>query len=419
MMNRLLSSSRCVTYARQTKNYTTPFRFRRSLNKLIVINKMSSSSASSLSTLVPRQLTRGEIIPEANDVLMWLARFPVERNHPRSTAPNVAPLWKSDEAMVAHTFNTVSEVFGRLISEGFLGCPVIDDRDEFYGMVDMLDLVSHALTSFDAWDLRKSQEMINLQDEGSVWNKFYEISDFRNSIITQVTKVPNWKSKKAYFPVFPGFSLLSVIEQFARLGAHRTPILCPTDAKVTGILTQSMVISLIDQEMFRFGALRDIPVSQITQGLISEIHTVNVNSSAVEAFKKMVRMNVSGFPVINDEGVLEDTISVRDLRGIGPTAGNFDILFNSVGVFKEKCRKLFPSQTPRMPIYVTGADSFSRLILNMRDGNIHRIIVCALNAASRPIPTHVITQRDALRFLLYQLGLMPAAQQLPLSDVVR
>jgi CBS domain-containing protein len=180
-----------------------------------------------------------------------------------------------------------------------------------------------------------------------------------------------------------------------------------------------MVISLIDQEMFRFGELRDIPVSQITRGLINKIETVNINSSAADAFKKMVRMNLSGFPVVNNDNELEDTISVRDLRGIGPQAGNFDILFNSIAVFKEKCRKLFPSQTPTSPIYVTNNDTFSRVILNMRDGNIHRIIVCKLNRANRPQPTHVITQRDILRFLLYQLGLMPAPQQLPLADIAK
>jgi CBS domain-containing protein len=370
-----------------------------------------------LSTSTPRQLTRTEIKIDANEILMWLARFPVEENHPRATALNVAPLSKSDEVMVARTSNTVSEVFGSLISEGFLGCPVVSvDSGEFYGMVDMLGLLSHALNLFDVWGL-KSLEMTNLNDEGKVWNKFYAASDFRNTPITQITKFPTFKTKKTYFPVYPGFSLLYVIEQFARLGAHRTPILSPTDAKVTGILTQSMVISLIDQQMFQFGALRDISVSEITTGLNSNIKSVNMNSSAVEAFRLMIQMNISGLPVVNDEGVLEDTISVRDLRGIGPDSDNFDILFNSVSVFKEKCRKLFPSQTPRLPIHVLATDTFSRLVSNMRDGNIHRVIVCGLNPNSRLVPTHVITQRDVLRFLLYQLGQMPAPQQLPLSNV--
>jgi CBS domain-containing protein len=201
----------------------------------------------------------------------------------------------------------------------------------------------------------------------------------------------------------------------ARLGNARVPILCASDAKVTGILTQSMIISLIDQELFRFGSICDVPVSQITQALCSKIECVNINSTAAEAFRKMMSMDISGLPVVNDVGELQDTISVRDLRGIGPTGNNFDILFNSIGVFKEKCRRLFPSQTPTFPIYVTRDDTFARVILNMRDGNIHRIVVCALNANNRPIPTHVITQRDILRFLLYKFGMSPAPQQLPLA----
>jgi predicted transcriptional regulator len=50
--------------------------------------------------------------------------------------------------LVAKTDNTVPEVFGRLIREGYLGCPVIDKTThEFKGFIDMLQLVTHWLNN--------------------------------------------------------------------------------------------------------------------------------------------------------------------------------------------------------------------------------------------------------------------------------
>lgn len=42
------------------------------------------------------------------------------------------------------------------------------------------------------------------------------------------------------------------------------------------------------------------------------------------------------------------------------------------------------------------------------DGNIHRIFVCEERSTDKkPVPTHVISQRDVLRFLMYRMGLKP------------
>jgi hypothetical protein len=46
----------------------------------------------------------------------------------------------------------------------------------------------------------------------------------------------------------------------------------------------------------------------------------------------------------------------------------------------------------------------------MEDGSIHRLWVCELkDGKCKPIPTHCISQRDVLRFLLYLAGLKPTA----------
>lgn len=53
---------------------------------------------------------------------------------------------------------------------------------------------------------------------------------------------------KNYFPVRRGFTLFTCMEQFAHLGANRVPIL-DDEGFIEGIVTQSMVISLFDQQI--------------------------------------------------------------------------------------------------------------------------------------------------------------------------
>lgn len=85
--------------------------------------------------------------------------------------------------------------------------------------------------------------------------------------------------------------------------------------------------------------------------------------------------------------------------------------------FKEHCRKKFPSQTPHKPICVTKTDTLERVIRLMDDGNIHRVFVCEEKSenlggsmvtgkqAKCLVPSHVITQRDVMRFILHLAGL--------------
>jgi len=122
----------------------------------------------------------------------------------------------------------------------------------------------------------------------------------------------------------------------------------------------------------------------------------------------MIQHNISGLAVVNSAGELVDTISVRDLRGMGVTADNWNRLWDNVLDFKTSCRKMFPAQTPAKPIYVTKNDSIHKVIKSMDDGNIHRIWVCEMRGG-KPIPTHVISQRDILRFMLHLSGLKSTA----------
>ena len=128
--------------------------------------------------------------------------------------------------------------------------------------------------------------------------------------------------------------------------------------------------------------------------------------------------NLTGLGVTNSDGALVDIISVRDLRGIGVKAEHFQRLWHSVKRYKEAVRAEFKRQTPPTPIRVTADDTLQSVIKKMDDGNIHRVFVVERGVKKDSTsgeagelwrPTHVITQRDVMRFLLFKMGLQPVS----------
>jgi CBS domain-containing protein len=67
----------------------------------------------------------------------------------------------------------------------------------------------------------------------------------------------------------------------------------------------------------KFGRIKNNPVEDIIPGLEQHIITVNQNERTIDVFKRMAENNIIGVGVVNDEGVLVDTLSVRDIRAIG------------------------------------------------------------------------------------------------------
>ena len=121
----------------------------------------------------------------------------------------------------------------------------------------------------------------------------------------------------------------------------------------------------------------------------------------------------------NSEGSLVDIVSVRDLRGIGVKAEHFERLWHSVKRYKDEVRREFHRQTPAKPIHVTQDNTLRDVIKRMDDGNIHRVFVLEKEKkeGGQEVwhPTHVITQRDVMRFLMFKMGLQPMSVTQPIS----
>ncbi len=295
--------------------------------------------------------------------------------------------------------------------ENFLAAPVVDDTvsSQFCGVIDLLDLV--VFTS----------EVLFSGESSPAWIDFWQRSNkFKETQVWEVLKHVRMSNRArgptdVYHALGDGYSLLHAFEVLARTGCHRIPVVNNLN-RIVGIYTESMAASDIRQSLHHFGSLADLKVADMRQS--DCLFTIKESDRAIDAFRKMSELTVSGLPIVDTDGVLTGSISIRDLRGCGTSGEHFARLFWTVKDFKDQARREFPAQAPpthwttqslpRNARYVTPNDTFSDVVRAFNDGNLHRVFVVTQESADRgaPSPIAVISQRDLICQVLLSLGTM-------------
>jgi CBS-domain-containing membrane protein len=238
-----------------------------------------------------------------------------------------------------------------------------------------------------------------------VWNDFFELDGFKAATVNHLltSAAASWEGPRVICqPSYFGCSSLGVLEQMARLGTHRVPVL--SDAgKVLGLVTQSMFISLFSQQMPRLGRLKDLRVSELVDTLVPSVpHVVKEDSLTINALKLMAKHNIAGLGVIDSEGYLVGTITVKDLNGIGCKAEYFERLWYPVSLFLQRTQWTTPQPLRTVNIM----DTLQTVIQKMDDGHFHLVFVVSQGSESKQRPLHVITQRDVLKVICIHMGMV-------------
>lgn len=324
---------------------------------------------------------------------------PVSDHVPRNTTGDVQ-IRKIGPVLVVSPEESLPRVFRKLVVEGFLSAPVVEGT-RYLGFIDMMDLVCKTRDIF--WG-----------DTIEAWTNFWDKEErFQLCTVDDIMKTPTQFDRDPSPPLTGDFTTFSALELMVRGNHHRLAITVPGRAnKLQNILTQSMLISWLRQNAHLFGSLRSMLVSDIVDESDQwSISTIKETDKAINAFTTMANEGISGLAVVDQEGILQSGISVRDLRTVGTSGEYFHRLFRPIKEFKAIEREEHPKLAPRthysrkpLPksgIFVTPSNNFGDVIKYMADGNIHRLFVC--DSASRPIPTHVISQVDVLRLVLNQI----------------
>jgi CBS domain-containing protein len=336
---------------------------------------------------------------EGNSLLSILLLNPVGQHTPRPLTEDVRST-KVGRVMTVSIDETLPRVFRRLASENFLGCPVMDGNT-YCGMISMLDLV-------------KATNCLFWSDVEAEWVEFFDKKEeFASTTVRDIINIPSSLLRDPHPPISADFTTFFALEKLVREELHRIALVDPENPiKLTGIITHSMLISHLRQIKPAWGDMKDMLIACIMDELNPEVTSVKESDTAMNAFNMMEDYGVSGLPVVDDDGILVNHISIRDLRGVGTNGRKFFRLFRSVKDFKQLVSQEYPSLAPRThwssasvpdsPIFVTPSDTIEAALDKMEDGNIHRIFVCeeASVAAKKPKVLRVLSQRDILKVAL-------------------
>jgi hypothetical protein len=90
-------------------------------------------------------LTVVVVLPECDALCLWLARYPIQDNHPRAW---VHPKAWYDGVLAIRGDELLVDVFKNLTDDGFLGCPVVDLDNMYLNQVDVLDILFYVCHLF-------------------------------------------------------------------------------------------------------------------------------------------------------------------------------------------------------------------------------------------------------------------------------
>jgi len=312
-------------------------------------------------------------------LLTHFIKTPIKLIHPRR-ANRSQPLW--DSAVTVHTTDSIPTVFNIMIKENILSCPVLANEEKCCGFIDMMDIVLFTVGLF------------NSPMDTELTEFFVKSRRFREATVSDVMGLqrPGWRP----FSVPRDYSMFFALETLGRTSQHRVAV--NHKERVVGVMTESMMIGFLYVSLDKMGDVKNTLVSDIVSHFL--VTSVQESDPVIKAFRLMIDRRLSGIAVVNSKGELVDTISARDLRGIGPEAEMFTRLWEPVNEFKSKIRKasVSPIPPPSFPVCVVPTDTLETVIRLMETKAIHRVFVIRDHENRRPI--NIISQSDVLKFIL-------------------
>lgn len=265
----------------------------------------------------------------------------------------------------------VAEAFQVLIKNNILAAPVFDyATNKYCCMFSIRDVVYHAL--------RVLGEKFENEDMPSI-TFLTEKEHFRNYKVKDIIS-----QKETLAEVGTDITVDKVVELMVKSNAHRMVSLNP-DGSLNNIITQSRLLECLVQlftvspSLGKLGnqTLQDLGIAQK-----DELITVREGDKAVDAFKIMCDKNISGLPVVSNDGTLVGNISESDLRVIKNNAQYLKMLYLPVNEYLEAMKTHLNTGakgTVRPLVKCEMLDTYRTVVDRIVENKIHRCYVVDSN----------------------------------------
>jgi len=328
-------------------------------------------------------------------LLLHLATTPVDElvpEAPRPAGESGKSYWRG--IITVSSDDTVRAAFEKLVKNNILSAPVRsggdgvhgDQNNTYHGFVDMLDLVDFVVRSLRISDDRDLQTVTDVQNR---LNEFQETLNDAN--VNDLLVHASHRGSMSCFSVPDGITLFSVLDMLASSGSYRIPIL-NTFKKVVNVITLSMMLRYIQERLDLLPeAIRNKTVKEFV-GNQQEVHVIRDDTRAIFACQLMSEKRLNSVAVVNQEGQIVETFSVKDLRGIGLDAHHIWRLFMPVVAYKKKQSDLFPA-FPNTLVTVSLNDTFETVLSLFVANKVHNVWV----VDGHKHPTHEITPNKIIQ----------------------
>jgi CBS-domain-containing membrane protein len=274
----------------------------------------------------------------------------------------------------------ICEVLQGLIDHNFSSVPVINKKGTSYGFVDLLDVVRYVVQHFGRERLENSENF---------WKLIKEEEIFRNKTVDDIMTRP---LRTRLHPVTQGYSLFAAIEPLSREKAlHRIAIL-DSDRKLLSIITDSQVVRFLWRHHDILGDKGRFRVNEMNCWLNrKEVISIKDTEEVISGFTKLAENEISGVAVVNEDGKLVDSLSLRDLKGISADARLFWRLFQTCHNFLTKVKHEYKDSRPRI-VTCTPEATIVEILERMEKNSAHRVFVVDQDRK----PLCVIALRDVI-----------------------
>jgi CBS domain-containing protein len=279
---------------------------------------------------------------------------------------------KKFDVVTIKSSDTVEKAVRILSEKKFLSAPVLSEKDEFLGFVDVLDILKHVIrTAPDIYSL-KQDELQSLKIAG------------RAMALAPLSEVVNFSEKDPFMVIQASVPASNLIKIFAR-GFHRAVVY--DKEKIIGLVSQSDAVRYLSKHLHT-GKLKDIGNQTLKElgYASSDIETIGEKKSVLEALHKINSKAVGQLAVVNEEnGRLTGNFSASDLRGLYQE--NFPHLLDTVRHFLNK-----NSPNSLQPIVGLGSSTLVQIVKELVESKLHHLWV-----VDDFKPTGIITLTDVMR----------------------
>jgi len=289
------------------------------------------------------------------------------------------------ERFTSSTGTTKPDALKFMRRHNILCVPVMDrEKKEVIGLLDMNDLCCWVASLYD--------ELNPTSGTTKSFDYLFENS-FKQKLAQELV---NFSECNYCYPLKTDATFRDVVECLSKRGCHRVPMTDHVEhGKLKRFITQSQVINFIATHLQEFGSVLDTTLMQTNLGT-GGVKALRDNVTTIDALKFLQQHKISGFPIVNEKGVMVNAFSVRDLRYFASAKYADRALTMNICDFLEEVRNDAKYLAPKVIATCGYNDSMRTIITKMNGLRIHRLFVISHD----DIPIGVVTLTDALKFIL-------------------